>query len=74
MLTVLHEGLVHVPKCERDVFIENGDHWWNTRCVAEWDVLVSWSLDQLVEGAVITCWWCLVDVLAYKARYGRYPL
>lgn len=72
-MTVFYEGLVHVPKRERNIFVDADYQWWNTRCTPTWSVLVEWSRDELIEGAVITCWWCLVDVMAYKARFGRYP-
>jgi hypothetical protein len=64
------EGLDHIPLYEGNIFVDNDDHWWGSRC-GNTDRLER-RIDELSDG-VPTCFECLGGVWQYADKYGREP-
>lgn len=60
----------HMPLFEGNIFVENDDHWWGSRCGTT-DTRERRKA-ELSIGAP-TCLLCIDVVRRYEARYGRGP-
>lgn len=65
------DDLWHVPQHERNIFFDNNDKWWGTRCLLL-RTSAEWPRAKLHYGAP-TCFFCIEIIETYKAKYGRYP-
>ncbi len=64
------EGVDHIPLFEGNIFVDNDDHWWGSRC-GNTDRLER-RTEELSDG-VPTCLECLWVIHQYVVKYGRAP-